>query len=1308
MNEEMSPEDSARLSEIDAEIERRDMERLSEIETELASRDTGYTGSIWKGFNQGVGGVMRGIGGLAEMAGVPNDINAKANARAEELDRLYPTYATSKKVTAGATNLITQMVPTLATGWVGAGSYLFGSNLGQSYSDLKSQGATDTEAYLGGAAIATTDTIVDSIPIARFLPNGAVSRVVTGGALSGAGNASTAYSQAWIEQNVANIDTPLHGGDIDNEAILRGGIGLLGGGATAITMRGANTSRLKVDKKDVDGFVDILNNIEEPSLQARTQNDLNNPDTLATPKEPVDNFNVVLPESQTPDIVPTIENQPSIIDHLIVNNAPSSKDVLDEISKSGASDSILAASERVSGRPIPKPNYDEVYKSIDNIPEEIKPAVVNQVINSPIIKGVNDLDVIDSPASIRNAYDDGFNDNPSGSPFSYEVDLNDPSASLFLDKKSRVAKLKNNERGIIDFGFAEEATAKVANKVKQRISDVFNKDTIDQFADDLTFVQPKLFDSKIRRAIARMEYKMNLSEQGAGIFAKYLDRARESNIHINEAIDKSKKYFALDAPREKRVNAFLEAARIANRKKTVDFSPSGLKKAGLDDIEIGAIQAVRETTDYFFNQFRHADLKKTEEAYLKKNPNADREDVLDVLRQRETAVNELYDPAYIPFGREGDHSVRILKDDTDLAEVKNDTSKLSQNTEAFHLFSNEKEALAFVKEINKSGKNKNLIKYEKIRKKDRDIKSTLPVSMQVNLDALDEFTKRSEFGGPIRGAKKHLVHATLVKGYSTDFRKNLADYIVSMSSYVADTNVRRDINAHLEDLRVKTKASGGLYSEVRKYVDYQDGNNEAWAKNIRKYLAFMHLSASVSTAAVNLSTAITTTLPNVARHLDGDLVATSKLYSKSMLDTKSYLSNIVTKGKFKGIQDKELLDLLSLKMKDGTLSDTGFKQEFGISSHTDKISNGLFYMFSTAEKFVRVNAYINGYHLAKAKGLKHVDDFATTFVRQTQFDYSKVSRASFGRGEIGALLSTFRSFGHNYMGFMKDLLSEKQFKAFAVAAVAQISVGGLASVPIVGGILKAFISAGYDPQDSVKEFFGDNDVVDLIVDFAAKGIPRLLGADTSMALASNELPDLEKGLALGVGKYIGGVMWGELERYNKWKTIMDKNPSAYSEKSLRAFTEAITPKFIQRAARAGYALADDGYFTNAYGARMVDPENPSQSLRLTVPEMILVAGGFLPTRISQTYEISQTVYRLNQLRNQSYNKEYANALFNKDYARAAAIEQKALDNGKEINFNQADDYLYQFNNPIEALTANTRKDKKEEVLKEIYRHAKVR
>ena len=47
--------------------------------------------------------------------------------------------------------------------------------------------------------------------------------------------------------------------------------------------------------------------------------------------------------------------------------------------------------------------------------------------------------------------------------------------------------------------------------------------------------------------------------------------------------------------------------------------------------------------------------------------------------------------------------------------------------------------------------------------------------------------------------------------------------------------------------------------------------------------------------------------------------------------------------------------------------------------------------------------------------------FAKDAVTATQFDYTKASRANWGRGAVGATLFTFRTFMLSYIGFLSNL-----------------------------------------------------------------------------------------------------------------------------------------------------------------------------------------------------------------------------------------------------------------------------------------------
>ena len=90
-------------------------------------------------------------------------------------------------------------------------------------------------------------------------------------------------------------------------------------------------------------------------------------------------------------------------------------------------------------------------------------------------------------------------------------------------------------------------------------------------------------------------------------------------------------------------------------------------------------------------------------------------------------------------------------------------------------------------------------------------------------------------------------------------------------------------------------------------------------------------------------------------------------------------------------------------------------------------------MFSAAEKYNRHVAFIAAWEVAPPGVDRY--QFAKDAVTATQFDYTKASRANWGRGAVGATLFTFRTFMLSYIGFLSNLPPPQRALALAVLFV---------------------------------------------------------------------------------------------------------------------------------------------------------------------------------------------------------------------------------------------------------------------------------
>lgn len=1347
----------AQIAAKQAEVDQFDMAELdaqiAAKEAEVASYDTGYFGALYKGTQQGATSLIRGAASLAEMAGLENDIPERADLAMQQLEQDYPTYSTSKNIVSQVGNMATQLAPALVTGPVTALSTYYGTNLGNQYLDLQNQGASPQDAFTAGAASAGVQTIADVLPVSRA-SGGLVKRALVAGGGNAALNAMTAPADYLIQDTLTDIEQPLNNnllGETGNRALIGGLAGAVVGAAKVKSIQE------KQNPSDVNNIEITLKNLEDGAIPIDETRLLDyntitqEPDAFSygqrstlSPEE-MQLANASQPQTtdprfaETPNYPPLDIGDQLLLDYNTITQEPTSsakgtkqyydyrdKNKLppEERGTTPTTDFLLKSPDRN------KPDYNPIYSLLDQASEIPKERLVEVIDNLPIEDGVNDIDVIDSPAAIKNAYPDAFKDDPAdmissmdNSPSTtgegdYQISniFSQPSkkkitrqeafnqamdnvrvktalrkAETLSSPVARNRSVRNGEAGFIDFGFKDLADGIVGakDKVKQRMNDFFDKRSIGDLATDDTFRYHPYFDSKFR-GFTDTEKLMSKDIDTQTIFDKTIEIERKTNQNLFDARQMSKPYFDLPSDKQTKVNSFLLARRKLERNgKRIDMSEANLAKKGYAPDEIAAIKSLQETNDFVFGKLRESALADAEKKFRKKNPTADDDAVLDYLRLKDEQLTEMYDPAYVPYGRNGEYSVRVIKDG-EKWNPDGDVKSRAKATESFTLFKTEKEAKAYLKELEDRGVPIERRRFEQIKQNDADLNDSLSLSAKSVLDSLqdDPIT-----GIPIRGAKRYLVHANLTDGYSKDLATEQSRYLSSILAYTARTENQFDITEALSRIQQKTKGRGGLYSEAVKYVNYQSKNTPKFVSWPRKWIALNQIAGVFSTPFINLSTAATNTPSYAYTHLK-DPIRTARFVTEATAQAAEYLgrlakaSTLDKDGAMKPIKmsDPKLSELLFELERDGTISKNSYFQEMAadksfISGGLKNLNNVLFFAMKTSEKFVSTQAAITAYKIAKDLGLKNELDFARVFVRRTQFPNTKATRLGAERGIVGGIGLTLRTFPIKQISFLKTMLEKKQFAAFAGSMVAMGAIGGLKAWPFVGDLISTLEAAGFDGAEELKDYFDADGVGSDIIDAGFKGLPYLAGWDTSMAMASQIAPDTSQGYFQAAARFIGGAAAGEIAKLDKFAKILTDSPAPMKEKAIKGLFE-ISPKFVQRASRAGYYLADNGTFTNAFGDTLFDPSNPSQKLKFTELQMAGIATGFFPANLSKAYSINNSIRQLREQMSETYNKGISYLIYNKRYEEAAQLYQHAIQQGRQPNDAAIEKMVKNYESPL--------------------------
>lgn len=342
--------------------------------------------------------------------------------------------------------------------------------------------------------------------------------------------------------------------------------------------------------------------------------------------------------------------------------------------------------------------------------------------------------------------------------------------------------------------------------------------------------------------------------------------------------------------------------------------------------------------------------------------------------------------------------------------------------------------------------------------------------------------------------------------------------------------------------------------------------------------------------------------------------------------------------------DPQLAEALQKALKDGVISEQMVKMLRGevYGKKLNKLDKVLSYMFEFAEQSNRKIAFIMAYNEAITNGVKtegrkggyqvlnHEEaiKFAEDFVKETQFEYSRLNKSELMRG-WKAPLFTFRVFAGSYLSLLKGMILEGEWKALSEALGVMLLLGGLAAFPGLKEIEKALELMGYDPKKGIKKKFGQWG------DLSLHGVLYPLGIDLSGALGTIEIVpgDIQQGIVPAVGGLILGVPMDIPKRMGRAWTLLTKNKDVY-----RA-VEAIMPEAIRNPMVAVRWIKEGEAKSATY-----EPITKVAGL-----DTALKFLGIQPATLSKAYEREHSESILRNINySEGYNWRIAKALYKKD------------------------------------------------------------
>ena len=487
-----------------------------------------------------------------------------------------------------------------------------------------------------------------------------------------------------------------------------------------------------------------------------------------------------------------------------------------------------------------------------------------------------------------------------------------------------------------------------------------------------------------------------------------------------------------------------------------------------------------------------------------------------------------------------------------------------------------------------------------------------------------------------RSALKRLIHRKGIAGYNEDVGRVLSAFIAS--------NARKGASdLHLGDMSL---AVSSIPQDMGELKDIAIGlqkylvQPQEEAPAMRGMLFAQYIGGSVASAMVNLTQPMQVSMPYLSQ-FGGAKKATAALVGAYRdMATKGFkyapqLEAALKIAEEEGIVAPQEIHQLqaqargaaTLRSGDGTpvgellaMSRNGFT----------RLMLGWGKMFGLAEQVNRRATFIAAFRMAQAQGITDPAKFASKAVNETQFVNNKGNRMMFGRGAIGSVAMTFKSYGLNYLELLHRLATQDGTDGKYAAA---LMIGMLMLMAGAGGLpfeddLHDLIDAiaqrmGYNiSSNRAKQKFLEETFGKAAADFIDKGITGLPGVPIDMSLR------------MGMGNMIPGTGLLLQKRDHTRDVLELAGPAGdFGKRLMEGFSKLadgkvggaildVAPRAVSSAAQ-GVGMLNKGYYSDTHGRKVIDT---------TTGEGLAKIVGFQPQSVAADSEKTGFIQRMKDTR----------------------------------------------------------------------------
>ena len=492
-----------------------------------------------------------------------------------------------------------------------------------------------------------------------------------------------------------------------------------------------------------------------------------------------------------------------------------------------------------------------------------------------------------------------------------------------------------------------------------------------------------------------------------------------------------------------------------------------------------------------------------------------------------------------------------------------------------------------------------------------------------------------------RSFRKHFFNSDNIPGYSGDFERSMADYVIGMSGYLSRRAHVKDWEQRLNAIKDKPE----LRKYAERYRDYVNSPQEEFAA-LRQAGFGMYIAGVPATAFANMTQVPVLTVPvltqvapaplvlkEIARAYKDVFAMVSRKNGLDMFDPNKAPADVreIVKN---GWVDGSFVPLESFDMM-MTARQRNVGRRKLVKGFNDAVKVAALF-FSFAERLNRLVTFIAAARLAEKPAVRknaearlgknalmkrtvlgdnwNAENFAKWAVDETQYRMGKANRPEISRG-VGAPIMQFKGFMMQTLEVWYRMATQhgKQGKlAMAASLLALYTFSGLWGMPgaddlrkIIEASYRALTDKDLDLKTELRAFVARTSGSNVVAQMVTKGASYPLGVDLTRVGMGTIFPDS----ATSVAGIPADMLIGRPTR------AMGKAGSG----DYAGAVGELMPNFAKNWAIAGGWAADG--VRDKSGQRILAPEHLSTS------DLVMKSMGFQPSIVTDVRDYEYAQYR---------------------------------------------------------------------------------